>query len=131
MRLAETLATFLTRLRSSAGALEVLERQRVLRLLVKEILVGDDRIIIRHCIALPMAPADGPPAGRADAPLPATQSYLLRSRSRDAALGRAARVALATTDAPGPVAIILFLDRRLQPQLDQPEHVPVHDATSY
>ena len=30
-----------------------------------------------------------------------------------------------------PVAIILFLDRRLQPQLDQPEHVPVHDATSY
>jgi hypothetical protein len=38
---------------------------------------------------------------------------------------------LATTDAPGPVAIIPFLDRRLQPQLDQPEHVPVHDAASY
>ena len=36
LRLAETLATFLTRLRSSAGALDVLERQRVLRLLVKE-----------------------------------------------------------------------------------------------
>jgi len=81
LRLAETLATFLTRLRSSAGALDVLERQRVLRLLVKEILVGDDKIIIRHCIPLPMAPGDGPPAGSADAALPATQSYLLRSRS--------------------------------------------------
>ena len=67
LRLAETLATFLTRLRSSAGALDVLERQRVLRLLVKEILVCDDKIIIRHCIPLPMAPGDGPTAGSADA----------------------------------------------------------------
>jgi len=88
LRLAETLATFLTRLRSSAGALEVLERQRVLRLLVKEILVGDDKIIIRHCIPLPMAPGDGPPAGSADAALPATQSYLLRSRSHLTASGQ-------------------------------------------
>src|SRR6266487_3676819 len=45
--------------------------------------------------------------------------------ARDAALWRAARVALATTDAPDPVAIIPFLDRRFQPQLDQPEHAPV------
>ena len=86
LRLAETLATFLTRLRSSAGALDVLERQRVLRLLVKEILVCDDKIIIRHCIPLPMAPGDGPTAGSADAALPATQSYLLRSRSQHATL---------------------------------------------
>jgi hypothetical protein len=40
---------------------------------------------------------------------------------RDSALRRAARVALATTDAPGPVAIIPFFDRRFQPQLDQPQ----------
>src|SRR6202162_2574673 len=51
--------------------------------------------------------------------------------AHDAALWRAARVAFATTDAPGPVAIIPLLDRRFQPQLDQPEHVPVHNATSY
>src|SRR5262245_33919548 len=44
---------------------------------------------------------------------------------------RASRVALATTDAPGPVAVIPFLDRRFQPQLDQPQHAPVHNATSY
>ena len=53
LRLAESLTTFLTRLRSSADALDISERQRVLRLLVKEILVGDDKIIIRHCIPLP------------------------------------------------------------------------------
>jgi site-specific DNA recombinase len=87
LRLAETLATFLTRLRSSAGALDVLERQRVLRLLVKEILVGDDKIIIRHCIPLPMAPGDGQPPGSADPALPTTQSYLLRSRSHQPSAG--------------------------------------------
>jgi site-specific DNA recombinase len=64
-----------------------LERQRVLRLLVREILVSDDKIIIRHCIPLPMASGDGPIAGSADAALPATQSYLLRSRSHQPALG--------------------------------------------
>ena len=59
LRLAEMLTTFLTRLRSSAGALDVSERQGLMRLLVKEILVGDDKIIIRHCIPLPMGPVDG------------------------------------------------------------------------
>jgi site-specific DNA recombinase len=131
LRLAETLATFLTRLRSSAGALDVLERQRVLRLLVKEILVCDDKIIIRHCIPLPMAPGDGPTAGSADAALPATQSYLLRSRSRNATLRRAASIALASTDAPGPIAFIPFFDRRFEPQLDQPQHVPIDDPTRH
>jgi hypothetical protein len=48
LRLAETLTTFLTRLRSSSATLDVIERQRVLRLLVKDILVGDDKIIIQH-----------------------------------------------------------------------------------
>ena len=74
LRLAETLATFLTRLRSAAEALDVLERQRVLRLLVKEILVGDDKIIIRHCIPLPMAPAR--PASRQRGPCTAHHARL-------------------------------------------------------
>jgi site-specific DNA recombinase len=86
LRLAETLTTFLTRLRSSAGALDVSERQRLMRLLVKEILVGDDKIIIRHCIPLPMGPVDGPPSVGADAALPSAQGYLLRSRSPLAAV---------------------------------------------
>ena len=80
LRLAETLTTFLTRLRSSADALDISERQRILRLLVKEILVGDDKIIIRHCIHLPTA-GNGPPAKSASAALPSTEGYLLRSGS--------------------------------------------------
>ena len=81
LRLAETLTTFLTRLRSSADALDISERQRVLRLLVKEILVGDDKIVIRHCIPLPTG-GNGPRAKSANAAVPSTEGYLLRSRSR-------------------------------------------------
>ena len=51
-------------------------------------------------------------------------------RTCDAALRRAARVALAATHAPGPVPVP-FLDRRLQPQLDQPQHVPIHDTAGH
>ena len=60
LRLAETVADFLSRLRSSAGTLNVPERQRVVRLLVKEILVGDDKIVIRHSIPLPANPPEAP-----------------------------------------------------------------------
>src|SRR5437016_4299110 len=58
LRLAETLTTFLTLLRSAANDLDISERQRVLRLLVKEILVGDDKITIRHSIPLPTGGGD-------------------------------------------------------------------------
>jgi site-specific DNA recombinase len=81
LRLAETLNTFLTRLRSSAGALDVSERQRIMRLLVKEVLVGDDKIIIRHRIPLPNRSDDGPPDGGINTAPPGTEGYLLRSRS--------------------------------------------------
>src|SRR5712691_3416159 len=81
LRLAETLNTFLTRLRSSAGALDVSERQRIMRLLVKEVLVGDDKIIIRHRIPLPNRLDDGPPDGGINTAPPGTEGYLLRSRS--------------------------------------------------
>ena len=63
LRLAETVADFLSRLRSSAGTLNVPERQRVVRLLVKEIFVGDDKIVIRHSIPLPANPPGGPYQG--------------------------------------------------------------------
>jgi site-specific DNA recombinase len=85
LRLAEMLTTFLARLRSSAGALDVSERQRVMRLLVKEILVGDDKIIIRHCIPLPMGPINDPAPGT-DAASPTAQGYLLRPRSQRSSL---------------------------------------------
>ena len=56
LRLAETLTAFLARLRSAAETLNVIERQRIVRLVVKEVLVGDDTITIRHSIPIPSAP---------------------------------------------------------------------------
>ena len=80
LRLAETLSAFLGRLRSSAETIDTLERQKIVRLLVKDVLVSDDSIVIRHSI--PVAPE--PPAGdnppRSDRSNPARSgSYLLRS----------------------------------------------------
>jgi site-specific DNA recombinase len=56
LRLAETLAAFLGRLRSAADTLDVIERQRIVRLVVKDILIGDDTIVIRRCIPVGLAP---------------------------------------------------------------------------
>ena len=78
LRLAETLTAFLARLRSAADTLSVAERQRIVRLVVKDVLIGDDTITIRHSIPVP----PGPPApGRPQNP-PDGQSYLLR-KGRD------------------------------------------------
>ena len=63
LRLAETLTAFLTRLRSAAETLSVLERQKIVRLLVKEILVGEDTITIRHSISIPSAPSQNGGSG--------------------------------------------------------------------
>ena len=52
LRLAETLSDFLTRLRTSADTLDIQERQRIARLVIKDILVGDETIVIRHSIPL-------------------------------------------------------------------------------
>jgi site-specific DNA recombinase len=60
LRLAETLTAFLTRLRSTAETLNVAERQRIVRLLVKDVLVGDSDITIRHSIPIP---SGSPPNG--------------------------------------------------------------------
>jgi len=110
LRLAETLNTFLTRLRSSAGALDVSERQRIMRLLVKEVLVGDDKIIIRHCIPLPNRSGDGIPDGGINTAPPGTEGYLLRSRSHDPSLRSSCRAWHDTA--------VLHLHRNLQPALD-------------
>jgi site-specific DNA recombinase len=56
LRLAETLTAFLARLRSAAETLSVIERQKIVRLLVKDVLVGEDAITIRHSIPIPSGP---------------------------------------------------------------------------
>jgi len=86
LRLAENLSGFLTRLRSSADTLDIQERQRIVRLVVRDILVGDETIVIRHSIPLSsMTPSgDGGVQSKSAAPpAPGGRSYLLRSGSND------------------------------------------------
>ena len=87
LRLVETLTEFRTRLRATGNVLEVTERQRVVRLLVQEILVGGDNITIRHSIPMPASSPDSNDGGRPsrEPPEPNTgPSYLLRSHGRHA-----------------------------------------------
>src|SRR5438132_8238728 len=76
LRLAETLTAFLARLRSAAETLSVIERQKIVRLLVKDVLVGEDTITIRHSIPIP---SGSPQNGGSDDPN--GQNYLLCKRS--------------------------------------------------
>jgi site-specific DNA recombinase len=60
LRLAETLMAFLARLHGAADTLSIRERQRIVRLVVKDVLIGEDTITIRHSIPVPQ---DLPPGG--------------------------------------------------------------------
>jgi len=87
MRLVDGLANFGERIRAKANTINVLERQKILRLLVKEVLVGKDTITIRHSIPVPRSGPDGgtPPAPRP--PTPKTgPTFLLRSGGNDTSL---------------------------------------------
>ena len=78
LRLAETLTAFLARLREAADTLSINERQRIVRLVVKDVLIGEDTITIRHSIPAPQGPSH-------DGCLPPNQTgsaiYLLCKRS--------------------------------------------------
>jgi len=50
LRVADNVESFLARLRTAADNMDVTDRQKVLRLIVKEILVGPDTIRIKHSI---------------------------------------------------------------------------------
>jgi len=87
LRLVETLAQFRTRLRTKSNVLEVAERQRVVRLLVHEILVSSDKITIRISIPLPTSSPDPDHGVRPshEPPEPNTgPNYLLRSHGQHA-----------------------------------------------
>lgn len=97
LRLAETLSVFLERLRTNAQTLDVQERQRIMRLLLKEVVVGQDSITIRHSIpkATPSTGGNMNSTGSLGSPgcAQSNQSYLLRSGRAVPAAGqhRAAR----------------------------------------
>jgi site-specific DNA recombinase len=84
LRLAETLSAFLARLRVAADTLDIGERQRIVRLVVKEVLVEDDTIVVRHCIPMPPAPPSGSSPQESDVSnhIGDGKSYLLRTGSK-------------------------------------------------
>ena len=74
LRLAETLTAFLERLHGAVDTLSITERQRIVRLVVKDVLIGDDTITIRHSIPVLL----GPPQGASLPPSQAARpNYLL------------------------------------------------------
>jgi site-specific DNA recombinase len=60
LKLADTIERFLGRLTDGLDQLDVAEQQRILRLVVREVLIGgdDDTITIRHSIPTPTGPND-------------------------------------------------------------------------
>jgi len=85
LKLAENLDSFLARLREATSSSSTQERQRVVRLLVKEVQIDPERVVIRHCIPLPR------PEG--------TPGYLLRGGRplQDSLLGSSLRRSLPST----------------------------------
>jgi site-specific DNA recombinase len=90
LKLADTLEGFLGGLGDGLDQLALDEQQRVLRLVVREILIGgdDDTITIRHSIPTPTGPND--------------PSYLLRGSSDVAPTRRAYRESTTHTDGARP-----------------------------
>src|SRR6267378_3562904 len=94
LQLAESLEGFRTKLRVRAKTLDVGERQQILRLLVKEILVDANSLTIRHSIPIPQIspgssnaqPPNSVPSGTSQKP-----HYLLRSGSNYSTLGSPVR----------------------------------------
>ena len=123
LKLADNLEDFLTGLRAKTITATVAERQRVLRLLVKDVLVGPDKITIRHSIPVrhnASSRTDG--SAETDTEGETPPDCQLRWRSHHPAL-RGAR------DRP----LQHTLDHRtcLQPQSQQLEHPPVRDPPAH
>jgi len=76
LRVADNIDNFLFQLRKKADTMEVLDRQKVLRLVVKEVLIDDETIHIKHSV--PFAPSSKTNLSLEPASIP---SYLLRSGS--------------------------------------------------
>ena len=108
LQLAESLAGFRSKLRVRAEVLDIAVRQQIMRLLVKEVLVGSDTITLRHSIPIPQSgPGSNgsptPPSG--DTGSRPNPGYLLRSGSPFAAIGQhlSERIGSGTGTARAPI----------------------------
>jgi site-specific DNA recombinase len=80
LHLVHSLADFREKVKARADTLDVAERQKILRLLVKEILVGKETITIRHSIPMPRSSPGGETSPATESSVPkSAPGYLLRS----------------------------------------------------
>ena len=130
LQLAETLEAFLTRMRSVAETLDVAERQRIVRLLVKEVLVGEDKITIRRSIQVSESPGGGSsvPPGSSENGIK-SENYLLCTGRNWTPLGSAFALSIRPVGAALAALAVILLDCHHQPCLDQFEHLTVADTT--
>jgi site-specific DNA recombinase len=132
LRLAETLAAFLQRLQDSAESLDIADRQKIVRLLVKEILVDDDAITIRHSIPVP---STTPTIGTAPPPSTgksrhADKSYLLRSGSDRRTLWGSAMSVLRLRGTSG-LTLVTLDHRRRKPAFDHGQEFTIRDPSAH
>ena len=135
LRLAHTLNEFLDRLRTQAQNMDVLARQRIVRLIVKEIVVDNDSIAIRHSIPNSPRSSGGPTGeagpGKTSPGSDTTTSSLLRTWRARCTLRRAAlAVPVRPTPRRASLAVVL-IDRRHQPRLDQAQDVSINNPTRH
>jgi site-specific DNA recombinase len=90
LRVVDTLSDFRARLQGNAECLDLIGRRKIIRLLVKEILVGTDTITIRHSIPLAYSPHQptAPTSPPAQPPPNSNQRYRLCTRGKWTSLRR-------------------------------------------
>ncbi len=107
LKLTENTEDFLLKLHKTSDTINVTERQKILRLLVKDILIDDETIRIRHSIPTTKINAPVPIGSGGNTKVP---SYLLRSRSHN--------TSLRSSYGPFGSRTVFFLKRSLQPSFD-------------
>ena len=117
LRLAGDLEGFLARLRDSAATATVEDRQRVLRAVVQDILIGPEKLTIRHRIPV-REPSSGGHHDTTDTEGDMRESSLLRWGRERTALWRAL---------PAIGQLPVLQDSRVQPFHDQPQDPLVRD----
>src|SRR5258707_10953622 len=124
LQLAENLSAFRKKLHARAKTLDVRERQQILRLLVKEILVDAQSLTIRHSIPISQTqksptPSGSPTTQTLPAAAPQPPSYLLRPRSHRSSLWSSPSF-IPIAHAPMLIPFLIgLLDWSFQPHLDQ------------
>jgi len=113
--MATTIEEFLSCLSSNVHGMDVLQQQKIVRLLVKEVLVGEDRIEIKHSIPATQKKSLSDPG-----------SYLLRTRGERSALRHAAARRLSCAIRQDHPSMQVAADQPQYPLVVDPSGQPVH-----